>query len=116
MRLIHIRAGTEAEATCLMRELSVYEPKRSRRTILVELERDQSERLLLGLLAASRPAWKPTTFAAFESNSTDVPTSSPHGAPTSAKRSRASSPVSSLVESGAGSLARPPQTPAEPLA
>jgi hypothetical protein len=52
MRLIHIRAGTEAEATCLMRELSVYDPKRSRRTILIELERDQSERLLLGLLAA----------------------------------------------------------------
>ena len=52
MRLIHIRAGTEAEATCLMRELSVYDPKRSRRTILIELERDPSERLLLGLLAA----------------------------------------------------------------
>jgi hypothetical protein len=52
MRLIHIRAGTDAEARCLMRELCVYAPKRARRTILIELERDQSERLLLGLLGA----------------------------------------------------------------
>ena len=51
MRLLHIRARTEADAACLMLELSVYAPKRMRRTILVELP-ERSETVLLGLLAA----------------------------------------------------------------
>lgn len=52
MRLLHIYARTDAEAACLMRELLVYSPSRSRRTLLIELSVDQPERQLLGLLSA----------------------------------------------------------------
>jgi hypothetical protein len=52
MRLLHIHARTDAEAACLMRELLVYSPSRSRRTLLIELSADQPERQLLGLLSA----------------------------------------------------------------
>ena len=38
MRLIHIRAGTDRDVECLLRELAVYSPKHlGRRTILIEL-------------------------------------------------------------------------------
>ena len=52
MRLLHIHARTDAEAARLMRELLVYSPSRSRRTLLIELSVDQPERQLLGLLSA----------------------------------------------------------------
>lgn len=45
-------ARTEAEASCLMRELRVYSPKRSRRTLLIELPAERPESQLLGLLSA----------------------------------------------------------------
>jgi hypothetical protein len=51
MRLVHIRARNDEDVECLMRELSVYSPKRSRRVVLIELD-DQSHIALLGLLSA----------------------------------------------------------------
>lgn len=51
MRLVHIRARNDDDVDCLMRELSGYAPKRSRRAVLVELD-DQSHIALLGLLSA----------------------------------------------------------------
>jgi hypothetical protein len=51
MRLIQIRAPTNDDAACLMRELAVYSPKRSRRSILIELE-ERSQTDLTALLAA----------------------------------------------------------------
>jgi hypothetical protein len=52
MRLLQIRARTDEDAACLMRELAVYSPKRRRRALLIELPGDRSENPLLGLLAA----------------------------------------------------------------
>ena len=51
MRRLHIRARTNADADCLMRELAAYSPTRSRGAILVELD-ERSEADLLGVLAA----------------------------------------------------------------
>ncbi len=51
MRLLQIRARTDADADCLMRELAAYSATRSRRAILVELE-ERSETDVLGVLAA----------------------------------------------------------------
>jgi hypothetical protein len=52
MRLLHIRAQTDEDTGCLMRELAVYSPKRLRRTLLLELSADRPEQQLLGLLSA----------------------------------------------------------------
>lgn len=52
MRLLHIRAQTDEDTDCLMRELAVYSPKRLRRTLLLELSADRPEQQLLGLLSA----------------------------------------------------------------
>lgn len=50
MRLLQIRARTDEDAECLMRELAGYSPKRTRRAILVEVE-ERSEADLLAVLA-----------------------------------------------------------------
>jgi hypothetical protein len=51
MRLLQIRARTDEDAECLLRVVAVYSPKRSSRSILIELqERTQAD--LLGMLAA----------------------------------------------------------------
>ena len=51
MRRLQIRARTNADADCLMRELAAYSPTRSRGAILVELD-ERSEADVLGVLAA----------------------------------------------------------------
>lgn len=51
MRLLQIRARTNDDVDCLVRELAVYEPRRWRRSVVIELE-DRSEAEVLGLLAA----------------------------------------------------------------
>jgi xanthine dehydrogenase iron-sulfur cluster and FAD-binding subunit A len=51
MRLLQIRARTDEDADCLVRELAVYSAKRSKRSILIELE-ERSQTDLLALLAA----------------------------------------------------------------
>jgi hypothetical protein len=51
MRLLQIRAPKAKDAECLMRELAVYSPKRTGRTIVVEVE-ERSEAALLGLFSA----------------------------------------------------------------
>jgi xanthine dehydrogenase iron-sulfur cluster and FAD-binding subunit A len=51
MRLLQIRARTDEDASCLVRELAVYSPRRLRRSILLELE-ERSETDLLAVLAA----------------------------------------------------------------
>lgn len=51
MRLLQIRARSIEDAECLMRELAVYSPKRSRRTILFEVE-ERSETDLLSVFTA----------------------------------------------------------------
>jgi hypothetical protein len=51
VRPLQIRARTDADAECLMRELAAYSPTRSRSGILIELE-GRSESDVLGVLAA----------------------------------------------------------------
>jgi hypothetical protein len=51
MRQVKIRAHTNDEAECLMRELAQYAPKRSRRSVAIELD-ETSQADLLALLAA----------------------------------------------------------------
>jgi hypothetical protein len=51
MRLLQIQARSNEEVDCLIRELAVYAPRRSRRSILIELK-GRSEAEVLGLLAA----------------------------------------------------------------
>jgi hypothetical protein len=51
MRPLQIRARPDEEADCLIRELAVYSPKHSKRSILIELE-ERSQTDLLALLAA----------------------------------------------------------------
>jgi len=51
MRLVHIRAGSDEDLACLMRELAVYSPKHLRRTVVIELE-ERSHTDLLALLTA----------------------------------------------------------------
>jgi hypothetical protein len=51
MRLLQIRARTDEDTECLMRELAGYSPKRTRRAIRVELD-ERSEVDLLAVLAA----------------------------------------------------------------
>jgi hypothetical protein len=51
MRLVHIRAVSDEDVTCLMRELAVYSPKHLQRTVVIELE-ERSQTDLLALLAA----------------------------------------------------------------
>jgi hypothetical protein len=51
MRLLQIRVTTDADADCLMRELSAYAPTQARRAVLVEIE-DRSELDVLSVLAA----------------------------------------------------------------
>ena len=51
MRLVQIRAASVEETECLVRELAAYGPKRSQRTVVIELE-DPSQRDLLALLSA----------------------------------------------------------------
>jgi hypothetical protein len=50
MRLIQIGALRDEDAECLMRELAVYSPKRSRCSILIELD-ERSHTDLMALLA-----------------------------------------------------------------
>jgi hypothetical protein len=51
MRLVHIRATADEDVGCLMRELAVYSPKRSRRVVLIELD-EHLQTDLLALLTA----------------------------------------------------------------
>jgi hypothetical protein len=51
MRLLQIRARTDGDAECLIRELAAYSPKRTHRAILVEVE-ERSETDLLAVLSA----------------------------------------------------------------
>jgi hypothetical protein len=51
MRLLQIRARTDADADCLMRELAAYSPTRSASGIRIELE-ERSEIDVLTVLAA----------------------------------------------------------------
>ena len=51
MRLLQIRARTDEDADCLVRELVVYSPRRLKRSVLFELE-ERSETDLLAVLAA----------------------------------------------------------------
>jgi hypothetical protein len=51
MRLLQIRALTNEDAECLMRDLAVYSPTRARRAVSVELE-ERSEADLLAVLSA----------------------------------------------------------------
>ena len=51
MRQLRIRARTDRDADCLIRELAAYSPTHSRLAITVELD-DRSETAVLGLLAA----------------------------------------------------------------
>ncbi len=51
MRLVQIRARTDEDAQCLMRELASYSPTRTRHSILVELD-GSSETDVLALLSA----------------------------------------------------------------
>jgi hypothetical protein len=51
MRLIRIRASNNEDAACLMRELAVYGPTRSRLSVLIELD-ERSQTDLLALLTA----------------------------------------------------------------
>jgi hypothetical protein len=51
MRLIQIRTRAAEDADCLMRELAVYSPRRSKRAIQIELE-EHSQTDLLAMLAA----------------------------------------------------------------
>jgi hypothetical protein len=51
VRPIQIRAPNNEDADCLMLELAVYSPTRSRRSILVELD-ERSDTDLTALLAA----------------------------------------------------------------
>jgi hypothetical protein len=53
MQLVHISARSDEEVACLMRELSVYAPDRSRGAVLIELE-ERSHTDLLALLKALR--------------------------------------------------------------
>jgi hypothetical protein len=50
MRLVQIRARTDEDAECLMRDLAAYSPTRSRHAILIQLE-EGSEADVLGVLA-----------------------------------------------------------------
>ena len=49
-RLLQIRARTEEDAECLVRELVVYSPRRLQRSILLEME-ERSNTDLLAVLA-----------------------------------------------------------------
>jgi hypothetical protein len=51
MRLVHVKARNEEDVDCLLRELSAYSPKRSGRTVLIEVE-GESQTALLALLTA----------------------------------------------------------------
>jgi hypothetical protein len=51
VRLLQLRANSDADTDCLMRELAAYSPTRSRGAILVELD-ERSEAEVLGVLAA----------------------------------------------------------------
>jgi xanthine dehydrogenase iron-sulfur cluster and FAD-binding subunit A len=51
MRLVKIRARSDEDADCLVRELAVYSPRRLRRSIELELE-ERSQTDLLAVLAA----------------------------------------------------------------
>jgi hypothetical protein len=51
MRLLQIRARTDEDAECLMRELAAYSPTRARRAVSIELEQ-RSEADLLSVLSA----------------------------------------------------------------
>jgi len=51
LRLLQIRARTDADGDCLMLELAAYSPTRSRSGIQIELE-ERSEADVLGVLAA----------------------------------------------------------------
>ncbi len=51
MRRLQIRARTDEDAECLMRELAVYSPTRASRAVSVELE-ERSEADLLAVLSA----------------------------------------------------------------
>jgi hypothetical protein len=51
VRTIQIRARNDEDAECLMRELAVYEPRRFRRSILLECDDDSQTKLLATLTA-----------------------------------------------------------------
>ena len=51
MRVVQISASKDEDAGCLMRELAAYHPRRSRRSVLIELE-EPSQSDLLKLLSA----------------------------------------------------------------
>jgi hypothetical protein len=52
MRLLHVRARTDADFACLAQALAAYSPMQSKRTLMVDLEGDLSEQGLLGVLSA----------------------------------------------------------------
>ena len=51
MRVVQIRASNDEGVACLMRELAAFSPKRSQRSVFIELE-EPSQSDLLGLLSA----------------------------------------------------------------
>jgi hypothetical protein len=51
VRRVHIRAGSDGDVACLMRELSVYSPKQLRGAVVIELQKT-SHTDLLALLSA----------------------------------------------------------------
>jgi hypothetical protein len=51
MGVVQIRASNDEDLVCLMRELVAFGPKRSRRSVFIELE-EPSQSDLLGLLSA----------------------------------------------------------------
>ena len=51
MRRVHIRAGSDSDVACLMRELSVYAPTLVRGAVVIELKKT-SHTDLLALLSA----------------------------------------------------------------
>jgi hypothetical protein len=61
MRLLQIRARSDEDVQCLVRDLAVYSPQRLCRSVLIELEH-RSEAELLGLLAAIETCLPATTF------------------------------------------------------
>src|SRR6266550_8315155 len=72
-RLLRIRARTNADAACLMRELAAYSPSRSRGVILVELE-DRSEADWLGVVVAGETCLSGNEIRSVRTNRTDTRT------------------------------------------
>lgn len=52
MRLLHVRARTDADFDCLKQALTAYAPMQSKRTLMIDLDGDLPQQRLLGLLSA----------------------------------------------------------------